>query len=413
VSKTNTVRNRAKRQAGIAAVLAFGTLAALGLAAPASAQYSVTNLGSLGSDSQANALSLTGAAVGFSYLADGNTQRATLTTLGGAIQSLGTLGGANSAATGIATLSTPVTTQIVGYSDIGVGSTQHAFLYTVGGTGGVSGNPQMRDLGTLSGVATDNSLAFGVNSLGQVVGNSINSAGLDVAFRTAVGQTALTASDSLGTLGGTLSTANAVNALGQAVGNANLAGDAAAHAFRTAANGSITAASDLGTLGGTSSSAAAINATGSVVGDSLLAGDTIDHAVVWTQVGTGMQMTDIGTLASGDFSGATGINSLGSVVGFSNLASLGTDTHAFLYQGGTLTDLNSLISPSSGWTLEYASSINDAGQIAGYGLFQGSQRAFLLNPAAAPEPSALAVLALGGLGTAILAARKRRGTPTL
>lgn len=51
-----------------------------------------------------------------------------------------------------------------------------------------------------------------------------------------------------------------------------------------------------------------------------------------------------------------------------------------LWGSTILYDLNSLIPPESGWVLKEASAINDLGQIAGHGLYQGEQRAFLLTP---------------------------------
>src|SRR6516162_6587597 len=62
-------------------------------------------------------------------------------------------------------------------------------------------------------------------------------------------------------------------------------------------------------------------------------------------------MTDLGTLG-GSRSFAFGINDQGQVVGYSYLPD-GT-YHAFLWQGGVLTDLNSLLSNGAGWTLTVA-----------------------------------------------------------
>jgi probable HAF family extracellular repeat protein len=45
-----------------------------------------------------------------------------------------------------------------------------------------------------------------------------------------------------------------------------------------------------------------------------------------------------------------------------------------------MQDLNKLISAGSGWGLSTAYSINDAGQIVGYGTHNKQQRAFLLTP---------------------------------
>jgi probable HAF family extracellular repeat protein len=74
--------------------------------------------------------------------------------------------------------------------------------------------------------------------------------------------------------------------------------------------------------------------------------------------------------------------------------------HAYLDNNGTMTDLNSLIDPHLGWTLETATAINDNGQIVGWGTnASGQTEAFLLsNPV--PEPSSLVLAALGFTGLA-------------
>jgi len=65
-------------------------------------------------------------------------------------------------------------------------------------------------------------------------------------------------------------------------------------------------------------------------------------------------------------------------VGFSS--SSRDPEHAFLYSGGKMIDLNSLIDSTSGWTLKTAQGINDNGQIVGEGIHNGYIRAFLLTP---------------------------------
>lgn len=52
----------------------------------------------------------------------------------------------------------------------------------------------------------------------------------------------------------------------------------------------------------------------------------------------------------------------------------------YLYSNGECHDLNNLIPAGSGWELQYASGINDVGQIVGYGTYSGLTRAFLLTP---------------------------------
>ena len=71
-----------------------------------------------------------------------------------------------------------------------------------------------------------------------------------------------------------------------------------------------------------------------------------------------------------------------------------------------MADLNSLIAPSSGWTLQCATAVNDKGQIVGDGTNPSGQTdAFLLTPS--PEPSTLALLATGAVGLAARAWRRR------
>jgi len=80
----------------------------------------------------------------------------------GAWTNLGTLGGDESLGAGI-----DETGRVVGYSTTTEGQT-HAFLWTPGGTGGVSGNPQMADLGAFRGGT--NSQAYAINRFGQITG---------------------------------------------------------------------------------------------------------------------------------------------------------------------------------------------------------------------------------------------------
>jgi probable HAF family extracellular repeat protein len=75
-----------------------------------------------------------------------------------------------------------------------------------------------------------------------------------------------------------------------------------------------------------------------------------------------------------------GLDGNDEVVGTGAVA--GTTTpHAFLYRSGKTIDLNTLISPGSGWTLEVARAINKSGQIVGTGVIAGQRHAFLLTPA--------------------------------
>jgi uncharacterized membrane protein len=55
-------------------------------------------------------------------------------------------------------------------------------------------------------------------------------------------------------------------------------------------------------------------------------------------------------------------------------------TVAFLYVGGQMRDLNTLLVPNSGWVLSRATGINDSGQIAATGTRNGKTHALLLTP---------------------------------
>jgi len=86
---------------------------------------------------------------------------------------------------------------------------------------------------------------------------------------------------------------------------------------------------------------------------------------------------EIGTLG-GLESHAMAINSSGQIVGWAETSD--GDRHAFLYSGCSMVDLNDAIDANSGWLLQAASDINDAGQIVGSGQIDGEIHAFLLTP---------------------------------
>jgi probable HAF family extracellular repeat protein len=87
---------------------------------------------------------------------------------------------------------------------------------------------------------------------------------------------------------------------------------------------------------------------------------------------------DLGTLG-GSSAWALAINNAGTVVGFSTTRS--NVYHAFVsMDGAKMQDLNKMIPRRSGWILQEADGINDAGQIAGSGTFQRQTHAFLLTP---------------------------------
>ena len=247
-------------------------------------------------------------------------------------------------------------------------------------------------VGTLGGIV---SRGFGLNDLGQVVGDSGTSilGEASHAFRT---DAALVMTD-LGTLGGRYSSARAINNSGRVVGESSFSRDLdnEIHAFRTDAAGAM---SDLGTLGGTYSRANAINAAGDAVGFAALAGDEVTHAFL---APAGGGMIDLGTFGGAPRSEATAINDAGQIVGYS-FEQRDTGRVPFLYENGRMIDLNTLLPAGSGWTLLEAADINNLGQIVGIGTFGGQQRGFVLTPV--PEPAQASLFA----GAGVLVLRRRR-----
>ncbi|HEX8146655.1 MAG TPA: hypothetical protein VF591_05715 [Pyrinomonadaceae bacterium] len=114
----------------------------------------------------------------------------------------------------------------------------------------------------------------------------------------------------------------------------------------------------------------------------------------------GGAVKDLGTLrASHTFSRAWAVNNSGQIVGLSSHSFFTRqDERAFLYEGGAMLDLNALIPAGSGWVLSEAADINGRGQVVGSGRLGGQPRAFLLTPTEPlvllTEPGSAAALAL-------------------
>jgi probable HAF family extracellular repeat protein len=191
--------------------------------------------------------------------------------------------------------------------------------------------------------------------------------------------------------GDTVGVAFWINDNGQAVGMSGLCGNtvlpapsAGPHAVLWERDGSV---HDLGNLGGTvntsvlgvGNAAFDINDRAQVVGVSALHGNKTFHAFLWTRE-TGMR--DLGTLPGDVNSAGLGNNDRGEVVGASIDGPLATgNPRAFLRQNGVMTDLNALIPADSPLYLLIAYGINDAGEIAGFGVNStGDIHAFLATP---------------------------------
>jgi len=120
----------------------------------------------------------------------------------------------------------------------------------------------------------------------------------------------------------------------------------------------------------------AISGSGQVVGYAVPAPFTHGHAFLCS----GGKLTYLGELG-GEDSDAFAVNGLGQVVGRATVA--GRDSHGFLFCGGRMYDLNTLLDASGrGWIVEDARAISDAGQIAAFGLnrITGKVHTVLLTP---------------------------------
>lgn len=184
----------------------------------------------------------------------------------------------------------------------------------------------------------------------------------------------------LGTFGGANSEAMAINNLGQVVGRAQRA-DGMYRAFLHDPVSPLPVLMvDLGSLSPeVAATARDINNHGRIVGWSMYRGPVITptarmqmRAVMWDRsAGT---ISNLGVLNPLDTaSDANAVNSHGQAVGWSGqMLALSSTTRvnqrAFLWDGQQMHDLNALIPPNSGWIIQSAEDINDAGMIAAWGM---------------------------------------------
>ncbi len=129
--------------------------------------------------------------------------------------------------------------------------------------------------------------------------------------------------------------------------------------------------------GGKASTIAACSALGAVIGtcDTIVNGDGASPGFLYRN-GT---LVSLGLLTPYGRCQPHGVNDRNEVVGEATIRAGGS--HAFLYSHGRMQDLNGLIPEESGWELMGAYSINNGGQIVGYGInHSGQQSFFLLTP---------------------------------
>jgi probable HAF family extracellular repeat protein len=316
----------------------------------------VFDLGTLGgSISEGLAINSAGQVVGDSQLSLGDPSLHAILSDGTNMLDLGTLGGPYSSASALNDSG-----QIVGAS-LTADFAFDAFSYA---------NGTMVNLGDFGGAY---SAAFAINKNGVIVGESANTNQDIHGFVYANG----TMQD-VGTLGGNYSSAFWVNSSG-VVGGESATTNGDTHGFVLSGSG----LQDVGTFGGTFSSVSKVNDAGLAIGVATTLNEAETHGFVFVN-GT---LVDLGTFG-GTNTFASDINNGGLIVGSSE----GTDgnARAFLWQNGTLTDLNQLV-PGSGWLLQNASFINDAGRIVGQGTLNGVSQNFILDLSSANHaPTAVA-----------------------
>jgi probable HAF family extracellular repeat protein len=168
--------------------------------------------------------------------------------------------------------------------------------------------------------------------------------------------------------------AMAINAAGVVAGNYTTATGGPVHAFRYE-NG---VAADLGTLLDGLPVPHGINAAGTIVGEiTVPSGDTRAF-----RAGGGAAALQALDGLGGGQSMASGVNDLEQIVGSSTVAGAPETWHATLVSAGTLYDLNDLLVPHAGITLEWGIDINGAGHVLATGCdtASGDCHPYLLTP---------------------------------
>jgi probable HAF family extracellular repeat protein len=136
--------------------------------------------------------------------------------------------------------------------------------------------------------------------------------------------------------------------------------------------------------------------------------DNVDQALLWED-GHALVLAPI---AGDKGAAAFDINDAGQIVGFSVLSSSG-EFRAALWDQGETVDLGSQVIDAQGWSLSQAQAINAAGQIVGWGSFNGVFRSYLLTPTAVPEAQSSVMLLMGLTGLGVLRQRQHKARAAL
>lgn len=346
---------------------------------------------------QSAACRITFLAVPFALTTPGLAQSYTITDLG-------TLGGTSSFATDIS-----IAGEIVGLSyTTQFPSISAAFLWEDG---------EMVNIGPLGNDSND-TWAYGINVFGVIGGYGETQDFHDRAYRWQNGR--MTELDTLGST----TRAYAINIFGDIVGFSTPDGSSASHAVMwideeitdlgvlvpghsTYARGINDCREVVGwgygepsgvrgfhwqdgimfelpTLGGEDSSASGISDSGWIVGSANTSSEQ-RHPVVWLfEAAPAITIIDLGLPEEFDFGFGRAVNNIGVVVGMYWEILPGRKNYnicPFVWEDGRMQLLDELIPPDSGWDLDFAMAVNDAGQIVGAGIApNGELHGFLLTP---------------------------------